>query len=307
MKKILMMGIALVAAVVFAQGKTLSLADASAKIDEAVNDPAVMTELVSQLSPADQVKFLAMVNAAIGSPNFPGSPADKALAYVSVNAAAMQGAAPGNLAAMLAETYATVPPEALPAVNERFAGDLFNRSSNPSMSDAAVVHAVENSMKAITERNASSDNAGVRDTFAALMFLSASNGQPASLRDTIVETLPAEVRATANVEWMPAALGENQVQSYEPMLGAADAGEAYSPELVVRVAGSQMLDSMLGDLVSEGTPVYDAALIAVELDTRTGGAGSVGAADSVPRTTDPSEPWYPGESRGYDGQTIGGK
>lgn len=295
MKKILMMGIALVAAVVWAQGKTLSLAEARAKIGEAVSDPAVMTEIVSQLSAADQVAFLAMVNEAVGK--MPGSPTEKAATYVNVNTAAMKGAASGNLASMLAETYATVPPEALPAVNERFANDLFNRSAENGMTDAAFVKVVESTMKTISERNASSDNAGVRDTFAALMFLAASNGSPADLRESIVETLPADVRPTANGEWMPAALGEGQPQSYEPMLGAADAGELVSPEMVLRVAGPQTMDTMLGDLVSSGTPVMDASRVAGELFGNEG----YKATDIVPNTQE-DVPWNPEEPRGYSWQ-----
>ena len=295
MKKILMMGLALLVAVVWAQGKTLSLAEARARIGEAVSDPAVMTEIVSQLSASDQVAFLSMVNEAVGK--MPGSPTEKAAAYVNVNTAAMKGAASGNLAPMLAETYATVPPEALPAVNERFANDLFSRSSNPSMSDADFVRIVESTMKTIAERNASSDNSGVRDTFAALMFLAASNGSPADLRESIVSTLPENVRAVASSEWMPAALGEGQPQSYEPMLGAADAGESVSPELVLRVAGPQTMDSLLGDLAGTGTPVTDASRIASE---QFGNEGYK-ANDVVPRTQE-DVPWNPEEPRGYPWQ-----
>jgi hypothetical protein len=295
MKKILMMGIALLVAVVWAQGKTLSLAEARARIGEAVSDPAVMTEIVSQLSASDQVAFLAMVNEAVGK--MPGSPTEKAAAYVNVNTAAMKGAASGNLAPMLAETYATVPPEALPAVNERFANDLFNRSAENGMTDAAFVKIVESTMKTITERNASSDNAGVRDTFAALMFLAASNGSPADLRETIVETLPADVRPTANGEWMPAALGENQPQSYEPMLGASDAGESVNTELVLRVAGPQTMETLLADLAGTGTPVTDASRVAGELIASEGFKSN----DVVPRTQE-DVPWNPEEPRGYPGQ-----
>jgi hypothetical protein len=227
----------------------------------------------------------------------PGSPTEKAATYVNVNTAAMKGAASGNLASMLAETYATVPPEALPAVNERFANDLFNRSAENGMTDAAFVKVVESTMKTISERNASSDNAGVRDTFAALMFLAASNGSPADLRESIVETLPADVRPTANGEWMPAALGEGQPQSYEPMLGAADAGELVSPEMVLRVAGPQTMDTMLGDLVSSGTPVMDASRVAGELFGNEG----YKATDIVPNTQE-DVPWNPEEPRGYSWQ-----
>ena len=300
MKKILMIGLAALATLAGAQ--EMSLADASGKIGEAVSDPAVLTATVSQLSAADQVAFLAKVNEAIA--NMPGSSAEKAAAFLNANKAALKGAKPGNLAQLLAEVFATVPPEALTVLNESFASDLFNRASNPDMSDAAFVALVQNTMKAISARNASSDNAAVRDTFAALMFLRASNGSPADLADTLVGDLPPASQEVAKREWIPSAMGVGQDQSYEPLLGAADADEAAAPELVLRVAGPQTLDAMLGDLSTvNSTPVYDASRVAAEIDARAG-AINLGTADVLPRTTDTTVPWYPGESRGYDWQRL---
>ena len=300
MKKILMIGLAALATLAGAQ--EMSLADASGKIGEAVSDPAVLTATVSQLSAADQVAFLAKVNEAIA--NMPGSSAEKAAAFLNANKAALKGAKPGNLAQLLAEVFATVPPEALTVLNESFASDLFNRASNPDMSDAAFVALVQNTMKAISARNASSDNAAVRDTFAALMFLRASNGSPADLADTLVGDLPPAAQEVAKREWIPAAMGIGQDQSYEPLLGAANADEAAAPELVLRVAGPQTFDALLGDLATvNSTPVYDASRVAAEIDARVG-VINLGTADVLPRTTDPTVPWYPGESRGYDWQRL---
>ena len=89
MKKLLMIGLALFATVAWAQekGKELSLADASSQIGEAVSNPAKMTEIVGQMSATNQVVFLAKVNEAIGK--MPGSPEEKAAAYVNANAAAL--------------------------------------------------------------------------------------------------------------------------------------------------------------------------------------------------------------------------
>ena len=297
MKKILTIGFAALASLAWAQ--EMSLADASGKIGEAVNDPAALTATVSQLSAADQVAFLAKVNEAIEK--MPGSPEEKAAAFLNANKAALKGAKPGNLAQLLAEVFATVPPEALTALNEIFASDLFNRAANPDMTDAAFVALVENTMKTISARNATADNAAVRDTFAALMFLRASNGSPADLADTLVGGLPPASQETAKNEWIPAAMGIGQEKSYEPLLGAADADEAVSPELVIRISGPQTLDAMLSDLSSVVTPVYDASLIAAEIDARVGKI-NLGSPDILPRTTDPTVPWYPGESRGYDWQ-----
>lgn len=300
MKKILMIGLAALATLAGAQ--EMSLADASGKIGEAVSDPAALTATMRQLSAADQVAFLAKVNEAIA--NMPGSSAEKAAAFLNANKAALKGAKPGNLAQLLAEVFATVPPEALTVLNESFASDLFNRASNPDMSDAAFVALVQNTMKAISARNASSDNAAVRDTFAALMFLRASNGSPADLADTLVGDLPPASQEVAKREWIPAAMGIGQDQSYEPLLGAADADEAAAPELVLRVAGPQTFDALLGDLATvNSTPVYDASRVAAEIDARVG-VINLGTADVLPRTTDPTVPWYPGESRGYDWQRL---
>jgi len=300
MKKILMIGLAALATLAGAQ--EMSLADASGKIGEAVSDPAVLTATVRQLSAADQVAFLAKVNEAIA--NMPGSSAEKAAAFLNANKAALKGAKAGNLAQLLAEVFATVPPEALTVLNESFASDLFNRASNPDMSDAAFVALVQNTMKAIAARNASSDNAAVRDTFAALMFLRASNGSPADLADTLVGDLPPASQEVAKREWIPAAMGVGQDQSYEPLLGAADADEAVAPELVLRVAGPQTFDALLSDLATKNsTPVYDASRVAAEIDARVG-VINLGTADILPRTTDPTVPWYPGESRGYDWQRL---
>ncbi len=303
MKKTLMIGLAALATLAGAQ--EMSLADASGKIGEAAGDPAVMSATVAQLSADDQVAYLAKVNEAIA--NMPGSPEEKAAAYLNANKAALRSAKPGNLAKLLAEVFATVPPEVLTVINESFANDLFNRASNPGLSDADFVSLVQSTMKTITARNASSDNAAVRDTFAALMFLRASNGSPADLAETLVGDLPADAQAVAKNEWIPAAMGIGQEQSYEPMLGAADAGEAVSPELIVRISGPQRTEALLSDLASVRTPVYDAVRVAAEYEGLTGSI-NIGSPDVLPRTTDPTVPWYPGirrgESTGYDWQRL---
>ena len=245
MKRILMMGIAALASVAMAQ--EMSLADASGKLDAAAENPATMTSVTKQLSAADQVAFLARVNAAIAA--LPGSAAEKAAKYLNANAAALKGAAKGNLPALLAEVFATVPPEALTVINERFASDLFNRTaSGKAYTDEEFVKFAQNGMSAIQKRTASADNAGVRDTFAILMFLRASNGTPADLADTLVANLADEKTQTlAKNEWIPPALND---KDYEPMLGMSDAGDQPDAAQVLRLAGPQVGVAMLTDLAA---------------------------------------------------------
>ena len=211
-----------------------------------------MTEIVSQLDAADQVSFLADVNDAIS--NMPGSETEKISKFLDANTAAMKGAAPGNLPSMLAETFATVPPEALTVINEQFAANVFNRASDPAAgyTDEQFADIAKQTMAKIQERNASADNAGVRDAFAALMLVRASNGSPADLADTLIAALPDEkTRDLAANEWFPAALGQEREKSYDPMLAAADAGDEPDFQLVLKFAAIQIPESMMLQLASD--------------------------------------------------------
>lgn len=309
MKKILLTGVVIVAALVMTEARALSLADASGKIGEVVESPASMTETLKQLSAEDQVAYLARVNAAIDA--LPGSPTEKAAKYLSVNSAALKGAAKGNLAALLAEVFATVPPEALTVINERFAAELFNRSANPEkpVSDEAMEAIAKKTMAAIQARTATSDNTAVRDTFAVLMFLRASEGKPADLADTLVSQFTDEkARELAKTEWIPSAMGDPK--SYEPMLGASDAGEQPEASAVLAMVGAEASAMFLADL-SDNTGSQSFANagqlngFSIINDPLTDPVGI----DRIPRTMDKSKPWngsvHRGEPNGYYGQGTG--
>ena len=245
MKKALMMIVAATALCAVAQ--EVSLADARAKIGDVVSDPAALTSLIKQLSAGDQKTFLADVNEAISK--MPGSNESKAATFLNANRAALKGVQKsGNVATLLAEVFATVPVEALTVINERFASDLFNRGADPSMTftDEQYTKLAQDVMTKIAERNASADDAAVRDAFAILMFVRASNGTPADLSSKLLDYIPEGSREVAKTDWLPSALAEEK--SYEPMLGAANAGQAPNLSSVVRIAGPQMLDAMLFDL-----------------------------------------------------------
>ena len=94
---------------------------------------------------------------------------------------------------------------------------------------------------------------GVRETFAILMFLRASGGTPADLSATLVGTMPNEKnRELATNEWIKPAMGDGQEQTYDPLLGAAQAGEEPDHAIVTSLTGAHdMLVAMLGYLADE--------------------------------------------------------
>ena len=252
MKKLLTVIAMALASVLVAQDKTMSSADAHGKISEIIDNPSSMTSVMKQLAASDQAAFLADVNAAIA--DMPGSPEEKTSKYLSVNTAALKGAQKGNLTTLVAEVFATVPPESLTAINESFASGMFNRAADPSKTytDAQYVDISTNLLAKVQERNATADNAGVRNTFAILMLIRGSNGSPADLRDTLVASLnDAETRSLAQNEWISPALGQGQEKTYDPMLGAADAGAQPNLDMVLAVSLKSAGDALVADLASE--------------------------------------------------------
>ena len=264
MKRILlmMMVVAAVTTVAWAQSaaeklaadKTqISLADARGKIDKAVESPAVMKEIMKRLSAEDQKKFLADVNKAIG--DMPASVEEKTAKFLNINHAALTAAQKGNTTALLAEVFATVPPEALTVINERFAQDLLNRAANPNVTytDEQFTKIATETMKAINERTEETDNGSTRSTFAILTFLRASNmtGDPLEkLQDALVDTLKHDdAKDLAKSEWIPAALGKDGREAgYEPILASADAGRRPDFLFTLDIAGPQYLESILEDI-----------------------------------------------------------
>ena len=276
MKKVLMMVLLAIAgsATVFAQsaggkpvagkvaGKAqMSLADARGKIDQAIESPELMKEIMKQLSAEDQKQFLADVNKAIG--DMPASVEEKTAKYLNINHAALTAAQKGNTVALLAEVFATVPPEALTVINERFAQDLLNRAANPNVTytDEQYTKIAVEAMKTINERTEETDNGSTRSTFAILTFLRASNMTGDSLeklQDALVDTLKHDdAKDLAKDEWIPAALGKDGRElGYEPILASADSGRRPDFAFVLVIAGPQYLESILEDVVGKNTDRY---------------------------------------------------
>ena len=291
-------GVAVSAFAADAKEAKMSLADACGKIAEAVEQPAVMQDIVSKLSPEDQVAYVAKVNAAIDS--LKGSPDAKIAKYLDANMAAYKASAPGNAPKVLAETFATVPVEALVVINEEFAAKLLNRAADPEkvITDDNFTNIVMSAMDVIEKRNQSADDAGVRNVFAILMFVRASNGTPADLPDILVDRLgDATVRELAKTEWMGPALNEG---NYEPLLAAADAGNQPEKDLIIRLSKPDLGAAMLMDLASPGG---NGSLAGNVISGRGSSIPTAAEHDNsnhntIPRSMNPNDKYFGGSTRG---------
>lgn len=250
-----------------------------AKVSDCAQSADVLRETIAQVSPADQVALLSEVNAAIAA--MPGNDEVKGARFYAANSAAVRSAAKGNLPAVLAEVFATVPPEFLTDINERFAKEVFKRTS--AITDDQFTALATNTMATINARCEQAENGGVRETFAALMFLRASGGSPANLTDALVATMPdAKTREMAANEWIKPAMGDGQEQTYDPMLGIAQAGEEPDHALVTRLTGgADTMTSLLGDLTAENSDMKTPASKLAGGDVRASVTVAGTAADGI--------------------------
>ena len=277
-KNLIKCGVAMIAAMLavasFAQEQesneteNMSLVEARAKIGDAIKDPELLAAMMKDMSSTNQVQFVAEVNAAIAK--MPGSSEEKTAIALNANKAALKSAAPGNVANVLAEVYATAPVESLGIISESLGADMFNRDADPSQAytDEQFTAIAEAVVKKVSERTANVEDGGARSVFAAMMMVNASNGSIDNLGNTLAESLPADVREVAKNEWLPAASGENK--DYTDILGnTASEPEPPAAVVVLQMSGPQMLDAMLADVaasvISTGgdstsaTPIIDNA------------------------------------------------
>ena len=287
MKKLLMAIIAMAGAMVLSAEMPRS--EWHAKVGDCALDPNALKDTISQLSSADKTAFLAEVNAAIDK--MPGSAEAKASKFLAANRAAVAGAGAADRAAVLAEVYATVPPEALTVINEEFAKSEFSRPS--TMTDDEYTNIVVQTMAKISQRTATAESGAVRAGFAGLMFIRAAGSASDVATDAVVASLPTEAQADAKGSWFPSALGQNGAATYDPMLAAAQAGEEPDHAVVVAITRSQLLDSMLADLQSGD--VGKTAAATQSMFVQANGEEGVGIGlTRVPRdrVQDPSSPYY---------------
>ena len=276
-KATMLISVGLAAGLALADG--MSMADARKQVADCVSNPSTMTAVVKQLSAADQLVYLGDVVAAVSK--MPGSKEETAAAYVNVSRAALKGAAKDNIAKMIAEIFATIPPEYLPVVSESLASDMVNRAADASKvyTDSEYVSIASNVMVTVNERlmatgsadsagsagaTGAADSADVRSAFAALTFIRGSNNASDSIVSAMVATLPESARKPAAEEWFPAALADGDNKNYDAMLVAASADDAVSPDalssMLMNVPAPQAGVALLADLAGANTdPTTDAS------------------------------------------------
>lgn len=237
-----------------ASSAKISLADARSQIDKVISSPEQMKATMKRLSAEDQKSFLAEVNEAISE--MPGSTEEKTALFLSANLAAVASAEKGSSATLLAETFATVPPESLTVISEVFSDKLLNRTvgSNASFNDAQYEKIAVETIGAVCERCEATDNGTARTTFAILMFLRASPGTAETLENSLVNVLKNDDSKELARECLAAAQGKDgREQSYEPLLAAADAGRRPDMQAVLPIAGLQYSTAVIADLNGKST------------------------------------------------------
>lgn len=234
MKKLVLL--ACVMALTVAQA--LSLAEARGKIGDCITNPKTMAATMKQLSAEDQVAFLAEVNEAIAA--MPGSEEQKAATFVNVNKAALTSAAKGNVSTMIAEAFATVPVDMLPALSETLAKDLLNRNADPTQKfdDAQFTKICETVMAKVNERVASTDDGDKRAAIAAATMLKGAGEASPEMTAAVLGTLPDASRESA-AKNVPEMVAGNYEGVAEP---------EYEMELAIRLSGTQRHEMVLADI-----------------------------------------------------------
>ena len=305
MKKIFTAAAAMVLGV---NALAMSLAEASAKITDIIKDPSKMSSVAKELSSDDQILFLKRVNSAIEGTK--RSVDSKTALFCDVNRAALVSHKGGNLKSLIAEMFATVPPASLTVINEIFAQQLFNRKANPAkpVSDETFKKHALSTMEVVQARTTGTDK-DVRDAFAIIMFLRASEGTPADLKDVLISKLSdEETRQLAKESWIPSAMAEGKAKSYDPMLAVADVAIADTPSPAANFVNLQGPAVLMVSLMSDVSPTLDkngnATVTYSEmfLDPNKYALPSegIGGLNRVPRSLDPNDPWYPGHGRNDD-------
>lgn len=279
MKKILMAGMAAIAALAVAEARAMSLQEAGEKVIEAAENPTTLAGVLKELSEEDQLKFLATLNESIEK--MPVSEEEKVAKAVDANTAAVRAAA--NRTAMIAEVFATASPAALAVINEKFAPAIFDPALQLSADKKAA--AAAQIMKSVESRTAQAGvtDAEKRNAAAVLMFTRAS--------EDLKEPLLAEKENAEQVsKWIDASV---KLNNYKWLVGSKDVNLTAS---MMMMAPDVLSGAYLADLTAEGTPFVDAMLdanqYALPLPMNDYGLSR------IPRSMNKEDKWYSGAQRG---------
>jgi len=214
------------------------------KIGDAAKDATVAKEVIKQVAAAEKVEFTQRLLKAIT--RMPLSPEEKLASLTQASMACIGGTPLQNdeRYKVIAEVIAVVPVEYLPGLIGSLAR-RFNPKLNNLTSDQYKVMA-ETTVKLAIERNKSTDDPAVRNTFAILLFLMATTpADTPDLQARLMALLPDDKNRDLSKNWIEEALKGN----FEPMLTAADAVVRVTPPPpeIQRVGVAQM-ERLLSDI-----------------------------------------------------------
>lgn len=230
------------AASVMAQEKPfLTRAKWLTQIGASVKDAAVLKETLVRVAPDDMVEFTRRILTAVN--RMPVTPEEKAAAFVKSAVGCIAGTTGEVKMRVIAEVFAIIPIEYLPAVTEQLA-KRFNQEYN-GLSDAQYEKFASETLQIAIERNAQLDMPSVRNTFVILVFLRGSSDP--DLANALLALLPDE-RMRDLAAGLVRSVDDNN--DYEPLLAAADADTLPLRyyRTMMRVVGHSLLDRLLADM-----------------------------------------------------------
>lgn len=214
------------------------------KIGEVAKDPQAIRATMAQVADGEKVEFTRRVFKAIT--RMPLSPDDKQALFLKASIECIRSTPLKNdeRYKVIAEIIAVTPIEFLPAV----IGDLSKRFDPKlnKLSDDQFSLMAEKTLKLAVDRNKSTDEANVRNTFAALLFLSpTTQPQTEKLQGVLMAQLPDDASRASAKGWIAEALKGN----YEPLLTSSGTTVRVTPPApaVARVGVSQ-LEQLLVDV-----------------------------------------------------------
>ena len=185
------------------------------------------SDAFSELAGGDQAEFIATVNRSLADRSEPLDEHRIKTLY-RINRDAVRGAPATDRKTVLAEVFATLPIACMPLLVERFSKELFSRkAAGFKENDDSFVEFASAALMRISLRCRTADDfPGTRTAYAVIMFLKASEGKPAGLREDFMIYVHSGTHEIARKEWIPAALGDGGRQpTLEPIIEAGIKGE----------------------------------------------------------------------------------
>lgn len=240
-------------------GKILMLAFCAVlSVGAAEQDKGLLNSAFLELDKDDKVNLVRSMNKTFTKEKDEDETAEAKAKRIktvyALNRDAVRAAKDADKKLVIAEVFATAPMEALPAITDGFAKEVFTRKMlNLDEKDDSFVEFASATLLRVNCRLRQISTArfpGARSAFAVISFLKASGGKPEDLRDQLMFYVLTGSEVLARTKWVPAAMGDDgKPPSYQPIFEAGFVGEEpphqnlhpmKSPELGNLLVGSEL-------------------------------------------------------------------